>query len=56
VRTVIPFHTLSAVSVAPHPHYQNVDVVTLVAGAAKIVVVVPRDSLAERALLDFAPR
>ena len=56
VRTVIPFHTLSGVTVAPHPQYQNVDVVTLGAGSATVVVVVPRDSLAERALVDFAPR
>ena len=56
VRTVIPFHTLSAVEIAPHPDYRDVDVVALVAGVARVVVVVPRNSVAERALAELAPQ
>lgn len=56
VRTVIPFHSLTAIERAEHPGYLGVDVVTIVSGAARVEVVLPRDSLAVHALGELAPR
>ena len=50
-RTVIALDVLSAATVADHPRYLGVSVVTLSAGAARVEIPVPADSPARRVLL-----
>jgi hypothetical protein len=50
-RTVIALELISAATVAAHPRFVGVSVVTLEAGAARVEVLVPDDSAARSALL-----
>jgi hypothetical protein len=50
-RTIVALELLGAASVAAHPKYAGVSVVTLPVGAARIDIPVPRGSPTEKALL-----